>query len=520
MTTYGFSAPHHLASATGNKVLENGGSAIDAMIAAAATIAVVYPHMNSLGGDGFWLIQRKGEAPIAIDGCGRSANAITANSYRDGIPTRGEHACVSQAGTISGWQLARDYLAKTRQPLPLSDLFKDAIFYCEDGIEVTQSFINACNKILKEDCVSDAFKAIYTAEGQTPELGSLIRNPNLSQLLKSLAENGLDDFYRGETAKTIADFFEQSASPLSHADFIHHTATYVEPLQVYTSQAKLYNLPAPTQGIASLLILAIYDRLFDASWDEAEQIHHLVEATKQAFLIRDQYVTDPDKLTEALSDFLTEASLDKLSGEVLKDKALPWPKQALPGDTVWMGAVDAEGTVVSFIQSVYWEFGSGVVIPELGLVWNNRGVSFSLDEKHINFLEPNKKPMHTLNPALAVFNNGDRMAYGTMGGEGQPQTQAALFNYYHYQGKSLSEAISSPRWLLGRTWGDASQSLKMERQLFNNVAGSLMALGHDIEQVDDCNEMMGHAGAVVLTANNEVMTAVDPRSDGLKETND
>lgn len=520
MTTYGFSAPHHLASATGNKVLENGGSAIDAMIAAAATIAVVYPHMNSLGGDGFWLIQRKGEAPIAIDGCGRSANAITANSYRDGIPTRGERACISQAGTISGWQLARKYLAKTRQPLPLSVLFRDAITYCDEGIEVTQSFINACNKILGQDGVSDAFKAIYTDEGQTPELGSLVRNPNLARLFTTLTENGLGDFYHGETAKIIADFFEQSASPLSYADFAPHRASYVEPLSVKTNQATLYNLPAPTQGIASLLILAIYDRLFDASWDEAEQIHHLVEATKQAFLIRDQYVTDPDKLIKPLSDFLTEASLDKLCSEVLADKALPWPKQALPGDTVWMGAIDAEGTVVSFIQSVYWEFGSGVVIPELGLLWNNRGVSFSLDEKHINFLEPNKKPMHTLNPALAVFNNGDRMAYGTMGGEGQPQTQAALFNYYHYQSKSLSEAISSPRWLLGRTWGDASQSLKMERQLFNNVASSLMALGHDIEQVDDCNEMMGHAGAVVLTANNEVKTAVDPRSDGLKETND
>jgi gamma-glutamyltranspeptidase len=514
MNKTGFSAPHYLASASGNKVLQSGGSAIDAMIAAAATIAVVYPHMNSLGGDGFWLIQRKGEQPIAIDACGRSAAASDASIYTDAIPSRGEQACVTQAGTVSGWQLAQHYLKQWRKPLPLKTLFEDAIHYCEQGVKVTQSFVDASNKILKEQCVGSAFKQIFTRDGQSLAVGDTLVNPKLAGLFNKLADQGLNDFYQGEIAHTIGSFFERSQSPLSKNDFKYHSASYVEPLSTQTQQGTLYNLPAPTQGIASLLILALYDKLFDPAWNESEQVHHLVEATKQAFMIRDEFVTDPDKLTVALSDFLSEQSVEKMVSEISADKALPWPKQALPGDTVWMGAVDDEGTTVSFIQSVYWEFGSGVVIPELGLVWNNRGVSFSLDEQHNNFLQPKKKPMHTLNPALAVLNNGDRMAYGTMGGEGQPQTQAALFNYYHYQGKSLTEAISSPRWLLGRTWGDSSQNLKIEQTLMDSIGETLSALGHDIEAVEDCNEMMGHAGAVVVTEDNNVQVAVDPRSDG------
>jgi len=242
----------------------------------------------------------------------------------------------------------------------------------------------------------------------------------------------------------------------------------------------------------------------------------LVEATKQAFLLRDEYLSDPAAMSIDLADLVDEQNIKHLSKQILSNAALPWPKVAQPGDTVWMGAVDDEGTVVSFIQSIYWEFGSGVVIPELGLLWNNRGVSFSLEPTHVNYLQPNKKPFHTLNPALATFDNGARMAYGTMGGEGQPQTQAAIMNNFCYQQLPLDQSISAPRWLLGRTWGDANHSLKLEQGLMDEIGTSLYVLGHRLEAVADNNEMMGHAGAVFVNHDQTVTTAVDPRSDGMR----
>ncbi len=518
MPRTGFSAPHYLASQTGNEILSQGGSAVDAMVAAAATIAVVYPHMNSLGGDGFWLIQRQGQSPVAIDACGRSANSASALHHQDGMPSRGEAACITQAGAVSGWQLAREYLSSWRTPMPLATLFADAINYAKTGVGVTDSYVDASHKILKQGAGNQAFKEIYTHQGQPLSAGDIVTNPQLAELLVRLIDNGLADFYQGEVAQTIAEYFSGTQSPLAIVDFAEHRAQLVEPLSVNTSQGNLYNLPAPTQGFASLLILAIYDQLYDASWDTAQQVHHIVEATKQAFQLRDQYLTDPAAMTVSLDHFLTADAIAELSQNISPSTALPWPNVAQPGDTVWMGCVDKEGTMVSYIQSIYWEFGSGIVIPELGLLWNNRGVSFSLDAKHVNYLEPGKKPFHTLNPALAVLSDGSRMAYGTMGGEGQPQTQAAVFNQFQYQKQSLSDAISAPRWLLGRTWGDANHNLKLEQRLMQTVGKALQGLGHSVEGVADLNEMMGHAGAVYLGQDQTVSVAVDPRSDGKRKT--
>ncbi len=516
MNQIGFTAPHHLASQTGMKILRQGGSAIDAMVAAAASIAVVYPHMNSIGGDSFWLIQKQGEPPIAIDACGRSAQSANPDDYQTPtLPSRGEAACICQAGTVSGWQLAREYLAGWRQPITLDDVFQDAISYCEKGFPVTQSFVRASDKTVSNSDFNQAFKDIYTAKGRVLAAGDNLANPDLAELFRQLSRAGLNDFYQGKTADLISRFFKDSDSPLAAIDFSSHKASLVSPLTATTSRATLYNLPAPTQGIASLLILAIYDRLYDSSWSEADQVHHLVEATKQAFQIRNRYLADPAELELSLASFLQDDKLDELCRQISSTSSLPWPNQALPGDTVWMGAIDDEGTMVSFIQSIYWEFGSGIVVPETGIIWNNRGVSFSLNSDDINYLRPGRKPAHTLNPALAILNDGRRLVYGTMGGEGQPQTQAAVFNRYVYQQKTLEDAVASPRWLLGRTWGDNnSHSLKLEAALVQVAGAGLKQRGHEVEIVPNCNEMMGHAGAVVIYPNKDVFAATDPRSDG------
>ena len=203
-----------------------------------------------------------------------------------------------------------------------------------------------------------------------------------------------------------------------------------------------------------------------------------------------------------------------MAAEVSRDKALPWPEVAVPGDTVWLGAADSEGRVVSFIQSIYWEFGSGVVLPETGITWQNRGVSFGLDPSHTNSLAPYRRPFHTIQPALSRLSDGRVMSYGTMGGEGQPQTQAMVFARHVLFGQELQQAVTAPRWLLGRTWGASATNLRIENRFDPDVLKALIDAGHDVEVLGDFDDVMGHAGAVVLHPDGLMEGAADPRGNG------
>ena len=186
----------------------------------------------------------------------------------------------------------------------------------------------------------------------------------------------------------------------------------------------------------------------------------------------------------------------------------------MTGDTVWLGVTDHAGRAVSFIQSLYWEFGAGVVGRDTGVLWQNRGASFKLDPAAINALTPARRPFHTLNPAFARLKDGRQLVYGTMGGDGQPQTQAALFTRYAVFGHDLQAAISAPRWLLGRTWGAPSVRLKLEARWPERVVAALTAAGHPVEPVEAFSELVGHAGAIVRHADSALDGATDPRSDG------
>mgnify|MGYP001367923717 FL=1 len=213
-------------------------------------------------------------------------------------------------------------------------------------------------------------------------------------------------------------------------------------------------------------------------------------------------------------DWLDDAFLDAEASEIDAGKALPWPQIAKPGDTIWMGAVDKNGQAVSFIQSIYWEYGSGIVVPETGVLWQNRGHGFTLDAGHPNVLASGKRPFHTLNPAMSILNDGSVMTYGNMGGEGQPQTQAAVYSRHAMFGQPLQQAVTAPRWLLGRTWGEDSTTLKLENRFDDAVVDALKAAGHTVDIVEPFTSIMGHAGAIVRKPNGVLMGATDPRSDG------
>lgn len=517
MSDIAFTAPHYLATEAGMDILKQGGNAVEAMVAAAATVSVAYPHMTGLGGDGFWLIHKPGCDPIAIDAAGFSGEAVSYDEYIDfkTIPTRGGKAAITVAGAVSGWDQALTWSQEhIGGKLPLKTLFAQAINHARQGITVTESLANTQASKIGELKNIPGFASSFLNQGIPYQAGETLRQPGMARLLSELSEKGLRDFYDGETSEYIAKALFAAGSLIQKKDLQAYRAQITEPLSCTISKGRLFNLGAPTQGVASLIILALYDRLHQDSWNELERVHHLVECTKQAFMVRDKAVSDPKRLNCNLQQFLDDDLLDSLAQKVRADSALPWPYEAKPGDTIWMGATDANGVMVSYIQSLYWEFGSGVVIPEYDLVWNNRGVGFSLESTNHNVIAPRIRPFHTLNPALCLFNDGSRMVYGTMGGEGQPQTQSAVFSRITDLNMSPVEAIAEPRWLLGRTWGDSSNNLKLERSLADRIGEGLVGLGHDVEIVDDCSEMMGHAGAIVVDDSGKAQAGTDPRSDG------
>ncbi|MBX9925229.1 MAG: gamma-glutamyltransferase family protein [Hyphomicrobiaceae bacterium] len=516
-------APHHLAAEAGLSVLRDGGNAIEAMVAAAATIAVVYPHMNGLGGDNFWLVSEGGRPPIGIDACGAAAGLATREFYvghgaTTAIPSRGPLSALTAAGAVSGWQSALEISRNWGGRLPLSRLLSDATAYARDGFPATASQVkNNIGKRAELEHVP-GFAETYMPGGTHPEIGARFTLPKLAATLDHLSRVGLDDFYRGDLARQMAAELEAAGSPLRLADLERHRAMTVEPLAVALTQGAAYGMPPPTQGLASMMILGLYDRLGIHEADGFDFVHGLVEATKQAFMIRDAHVTDPAYMTVDPRRYLTAADLDSRAQRIDRTRALPWPQAAKPGDTVWLGAIDGEGRAVSFIQSVYWEFGSGLVLPGSGVCWQNRGTSFALDPAKQNALLPHRRPFHTIQPAMAILSDGRVMPYGTMGGEGQPQTQAMIYTRHVVHGQSLQDAIDAPRWLLGRTWGATQTNLRIESRFAPAVYDRLRAAGHDVEVLGPLDEVMGHAGALVLhrsgAKSGTIEGASDPRSDG------
>jgi gamma-glutamyltranspeptidase/glutathione hydrolase len=382
--------------------------------------------------------------------------------------------------------------------MPLDLLLAPAIKHASGGYVVTRSQARLTAEKLPEMDKAVGFKTAFLPDGKVPETGARLKQSAFAATLEQLTHAGLDDFYRGDIGREIAADLDRIGSPVTRADMESYRAIVDEPLSVATQAGTLYNSPPPTQGLASLIILALFERL---RVGRAESF--------------DQVVTDPDKITTDLGRYFLPEFLDAEAAKIDARKAARWPAPYGEGDTIWMGAADSNGLVVSYIQSLYWEFGSGCVLPATGIVMQNRGASFSLDPKALNALAPGRRPFHTLNPALAVLKDKRIIAYGTMGGDGQPQSQAAVFTRHVIFGQPLDEALDAPRWLLGRTWGSTHTNLRMESRFDGNLVDRLLSAGHDVAVLDEAySDTMGHAGAVVLHANGTLEGGHDPRADG------
>lgn len=508
-------APHHAAALTGRDIIKAGGSAIEAMVAMAATIAVAYPHMNGLGGDAFWIIRQPGKLPVVISGAGRAAALATPEWYaercHDVIPVRGADAALVVPGAVASWQVALDLVGERH--LPLSALLADFIALARNGVAVTPILahtIHAKGLGLRD---IPGFADIHLPGGTPLVTGQAYIQGRLADTLDRIATAGIADFYRGDIAATLGEFLVKTGSPLRAHDLARYSAEITQPLAAKTRSGTIYNVPPPSQGVATLMALGLFDLMDISEPDGFEHIHGLVEATKRAYRLRNLHVADPDFMAEDAASWLAPASLDRHLGAIDRQRAAPWPDESRDGDTIWMGAVDAEGTVVSFIQSLYWEYGSALTCPQTGITLENRGAGFSL-KPGPNQLAPGKRPFHTLNPGMAELDDGRWLAFGTQGGEGQPQTMMALYSRYAMFGQGLQQAITAPRWLLGTTWADTTTSLKLESRFQPQLVEALAKAGHVTEVVAPFDAMMGQSGAVALHPNGLKEAATDPRSDG------
>jgi gamma-glutamyltranspeptidase/glutathione hydrolase len=512
-------APHHLAAQAGLRVLREGGNAIEAMIAAAATIPVVYPHMNAIGGDGFWIVAEPGGEPIGIDACGAAGAAVTPDFYRSQghaqIPSRGPLAANTVAGTVSGWGAAYKIAQRWGGTLPLARLLEDAIAYAKDGFPATVSQARFTEEKMSECLEAPGFAATFLSGGKAPAPGTRFRQAALGETLERIAKAGTEDFYRGELARKIGAELAHAGSPITADDLARHQAKEVVPLSLQLRCGTAYNMTPPTQGLASLLILGLFERCGVSEADGFDYVHALVESTKLAFRVRDRHVTDPAYMTVSPQALLEAAAIDRLWRDFDRHRAAPWPAPPQKGDTIWMGVIDGQGRAASFIQSIYWEFGSAVVLRDTGILWQNRGTSFSLDPAAPQALKPGRKPFHTLNPAFARLKDGRDVVYGTMGGDGQPQTQAAIFTRYAVFGQSPQQAVTAPRWLLGRTWGTTVTRLRLESRHPPDLVSRLEAAGHDLEVLAPFTDLMGHAGMIAHHPSGLLEGAADPRGDGV-----
>ena len=511
-------APHTAAAETGRAILAERGNAIEAMIGMAATIAVVYPHMNAIGGDGFWLIREPGGRVRYIEACGPAGARATPDRYRqlghDAIPWRGSLAAVTIPGTVGGWALAHELARHDGARLPLAGLLHDAVKLARDGYP--QSLSEARTVPLMFDALKAApgYAETFLVDGKIPAAGTPRRAEKLAATLEHLGAAGLDDFYRGDIGRELAADMDRIEAGGTRADLEAFRAVLREPLALRLQGRTHFNAPPPTQGLASLLLLGVFDRLGATQPESFAHIHGLIEAAKRALAIRDRVCTDFERLKHAPADFLTPEALQREANAISMTRAATLPIVPAAGDTIWMGAIDGEGRAVSFIQSVYWEYGSGCVLPRTGVLLQNRGCSFSLDPESVNPLAAGRRPVHTLNPPLAAFDDGRVMSYGAMGGDGQPQFQAQIFTRMLF-GEGVASALDKPRFLFGAAWGAASADVKLEPRFDDDLVNALRRVGHNIVIAPDpYSDAFGHAGALVRRKDGRIEAGHDPRSDG------
>ena len=517
------SAGHPLAAAAGYDVLRRGGNAMDAAIAMAGVLAVVRPHMNGVGGDAFALYYEASHGRVhAMNGSGRAGAlatpALLAERALDEVPGNGPLS-VSVPGAVAAWVDALDRFGT----LSLADLMAPAIGYARDGFPVSTRL--ASDIAAQSGALNDHARALYLPGGEPPPVGALLSNPALAATLERIAREGSDGFYRGFVAQRLTTFLEDSGGYLRAPDLAAHTTTWVEPLRGDYADFTMLVLPPNTQGIAQLQLFEMAKAFDLAAMGEGsvEYLHTLIEMKKLAFADRDLWAADPEFTDIPLAQLLDAGYLAERAAMVDPDGAAEGRDPGVSGatatadagaasrddsgDTVYLTAVDRWGNAVSWIQSLFAGFGSGLLEPETGVVLHNRGALFNLEPGHPNVIAPGKRPYHTLTPMMALRGDGTfAFTLGTPGGDSQPQSLLQIVSNLVHFGMTQQAAIEAPRL---RSYGGFR--VAFEDRFAASVLARLGELGHEVEVVNGWTSTFGGAQMILRDRDGTLIAASDPR---------
>ena len=517
-------SPHALASAAGVDILRAGGSAIDAAIAASAVLAVVYPHMSSIGGDAFWLIHEGQTGAVKfLNGGGKAAARAERTWFAarglTEIPLRGVvPGTLTVPGAVASWIEAHRAYGR----LPLARVLDAAIGYARDGFPVTPRLAAFIALMRDELLLQHEAATLLLRDGAVPRAGATLTNANLARTLTTIASDGWSGFYQGPVAAEMARFAQASGGFFAPSDFTQQKASWGEPLVGRYRDVTIYNTPPPTQGFTVLEMLNLIEPhdLRTRDFLGPDHIHLLVQAKQIAYNDRDLLLADPRFVAVPVEKLISKSYAHERAGLMDPAVALAWDKVpsfgSLAGDTVYIAAVDRDGNAASLIQSLYGLFGACVVAGDTGVVLQNRGAYFSLDPDHPNRLEPGKIPLHTLIASIAKRDEKLWSVFGCMGADGQPQIQLQTYVAMVDFALDIQQAIEMPRFLSGRfALGEARDTLHMESRFPPHTIETLAQRGHIINRWGAWNELAGHAhGILIDPASGTLSGGADPRSDG------
>jgi len=495
-----------LAVQAGIEALRAGGNAVDAALAAAITLTVVEPNNNGVGSDAFAIVW-DGHELTGLNASGRSPAGWTRDRFASHatMPQLGWDA-VTVPGAVSAWVALSQRFGR----LPFASLFRPAIGYARSGFPVGPKTAYHWQFAVERLSDFDAFIEHFTSDGRAPRAGEVFRRPDLADTLEEIAQTNGDSFYRGVLARRIAAQAEIDGGALTADDLHSHRADWVTPIAARYRNVVVHEIPPNAQGLAAQIALGIlaHHPLDTLHADSAEVVHLQIEAMKIAIRAAFEHFADPQSMRCSPQQLLAENRLEVLAKQIGGAAlAPPPPLLAVSRDTVYLAAADAEGMMVSFIQSNYEGFGSGVVIPGTGIALQNRGSGFVLDPTHPNCVAPSKRPYHTIIPGFVTDADGARLAFGVMGGHMQHQGHVQMVSRIFDHGQNPQAASDAPRW---RVFGDGR--ICVETGFDRNVVDELRKRGHDV-RYDERESIFGGAQLIYRAADCYV-GASDHRKEG------
>ncbi len=520
-TTLGIvAASQPLAAKAGAEILDRGGNAVDAAIAANAVLGLVEPHMNGVGGDLFAIIYEAKTGKLhGLNASGWAPTGLTpqllAQRGLNRMPNNGIFS-VTVPGAVAGWEALRSRFGTK----PFSELLSSAIWYAENGFPVSEVIAGEWAEQQRKLSATPEAKSTFYIGDHTPKFGEVFRNPNLAATLKRIADKGPDGFYRGPTAEAIVALSETAGGTMTLEDLSEFKVEWQEPIKTTYRGWTVYEMPPQGQGIAALMMLNIMERYPLGEWGfhDPRSMHVMIEAKKLAYADMLKYVGDPHFSTIPVSQMLSREHAAARAAKLDVGKAAcdVMPAQiaglegAHGGDTIYLTVIDAEGNIVSFIQSNYSAFGSGLVPPKSGFPLHNRGALFTIEPGQPNTVAPRKRPLHTIIPAF-MERDGTRIGFGIMGGWTQSQAHAQFVSNIADYGMTIQQALEAGRFVKNSFRGC---DVSIEALVPESTRNALKALGHEVRVVEPRTGTFGRGQAVMSLPNGVHFGASEPRHDG------